>query len=639
MGRSTDWEIAMSMTVISTIMDGIQVENFTGGSSLLVTSTGQYIDEAGEAFTVSSEIGPAFEATVDGLVYGETTAFFVATNTLSSNFFINGTVEGGAQGFLLQSAATIVIGSQGAVNGGSGSGIEVDIGGVSITNAGALTSQSGSGINIESAAVGVNIANSGTLSSVSNDGSQMGLWNSGTITDGIADYSPNPDAFNTIANTGIVLGAVILGGGDTLSNSGAIEDGVFEQVPGAVPAVTNSGHIAGGIEFDSGTIDNSGDITDGILINSGMIDNSGDIAAPGSTEVAIQASGTAQLDIINSGHIVGSIQFGDGANTYDGSLGSIAGGAVLGGAGNDTLTGGAGTDVLDGGTGVDVLDGMGGNDALYDEGTQATIDGGDGNDVVVLGSVFNASDQIDGGAGKDTLLLFGAYSAGVVLGADTLTNVEKIVLSTGFSYNLTMNDNNVAAGARLVVDASTLGSSNSLKFNGAAESDGRFTITGGAGNDTLTGGAGNDVLTGNGGNNLFTGGMGADHIVSAGGHDHFIYNDASESTGVAHDVITGFNALEGKFDLDVTVTGINSEVTSGRLSTANFDANLATAIGSAQLAAGHAVQFTPTVGNLAGHTFLIVDANGAAGYQTGQDYVFDLVSATHLTSLATTDFI
>jgi hypothetical protein len=42
------------------------------------------------------------------------------------------------------------------------------------------------------------------------------------------------------------------------------------------------------------------------------------------------------------------------------------------------------------------------------------------------------------------------------------------------------------------------------------------------------------------------------------------------------------------------------------------------------------VLFTPDGGNLAGHTFLVVDVNGAAGYQAGQDYVFQLDSGTHL---------
>jgi hypothetical protein len=41
---------------------------------------------------------------------------------------------------------------------------------------------------------------------------------------------------------------------------------------------------------------------------------------------------------------------------------------------------------------------------------------------------------------------------------------------------------------------------------------------------------------------------------------------------------------------------------------------------------------------LAGHTFLIVDANGVAGYQSGEDYVFDVTGGA-TAGLATSVFI
>jgi hypothetical protein len=53
---------------------------------------------------------------------------------------------------------------------------------------------------------------------------------------------------------------------------------------------------------------------------------------------------------------------------------------------------------------------------------------------------------------------------------------------------------------------------------------------------------------------------------------------------------------------------------------------------------GHAVLFTPDGGTLAGHTFLVVDVNGMAGYQAGEDYVFQLESASNLASLSTSNF-
>ncbi len=71
---------------------------------------------------------------------------------------------------------------------------------------------------------------------------------------------------------------------------------------------------------------------------------------------------------------------------------------------------------------------------------------------------------------------------------------------------------------------------------------------------------------------------------------------------------------------------IDAEVTSGSINASHFDAKLAAAIGATQLHAGDAVLFTPTVGYLTGHTLLIVDHNGAAGYQAGADYVVDVTA-------------
>lgn len=162
--------------------------------------------------------------------------------------------------------------------------------------------------------------------------------------------------------------------------------------------------------------------------------------------------------------------------------------------GNDTFTGTAGADKF--------LIFQGGND---------TVTGNAGNDLFYLKSAFTAADTIDGGGNKDTVILAGDYTFGLVFNATTMTNVEILSLRAGNSYNLTTDDATVAAGARLFVDASALNSPNTLVFDGSAETDGRFKLTGGSGNDTLTGGAGNDLfdLT-RGGNDIAHGGGGAD---------------------------------------------------------------------------------------------------------------------------------
>ncbi len=77
----------------------------------------------------------------------------------------------------------------------------------------------------------------------------------------------------------------------------------------------------------------------------------------------------------------------------------------------------------------------------------------------------------------------------------------------------------------------------------------------------------------------------------------------------------------------------------GSLSTATFDTDLAAAVTASTLGDNHAVLYTPNAGTLSGQTFMIVDLNGTAGYQAGQDLVIDLTNTLHLTSLATGDFI
>jgi hypothetical protein len=41
------------------------------------------------------------------------------------------------------------------------------------------------------------------------------------------------------------------------------------------------------------------------------------------------------------------------------------------------------------------------------------------------------------------------------------------------------------------------------------------------------------------------------------------------------------------------------------------------------------VTFKPSSGDLAGRVFLIVDANAAAGYQAGEDYVMEMAAGSH----------
>jgi hypothetical protein len=598
------------------------------GDNYTLESSGSITYAAGTALTLS---GGDCVVSVFGGIYG-----------------VNGIVESNTG----TGANSVYIGTEGIVSGVSGVGIllfddnnfvtndgvvQGNVYGVELEGDGEMVSNNGhiAGTNRGVALVGAQsaITNTGTITGgegvVFNGASTVAadqLENSGTITannsnsesaDSIGVLDEN-HACNMIAdNSGTITGSrgIIFEGAsgliDSLNNSGVI-DGY-----GACAVEEEGGSPAGGAALavlNSGTISCAADaIIFGAESLGNTLDNSGTILGN------IVSDDSSTLAITNSGHIAGGIVFGDVDSSYDGTLGSVTG-WVNGGAGNDSLAGGAGQDKFDGGSGTD------------------TIDGNGGNDHIDMTSFFDPGDQIDGGSGRDVLSLNGDYSTIMVLGADTLTNVEKIVVATGFSYNFVTDDNTVAAGARLVVDASALTSTQKLSFNGSAETDGRFTITGGAGADVLTGGAGNDVFVGGLGKNVYDGGAGADHMTAGGNAEKFVYTDVSDSTSTVRDIITSFNVVNDQFDMDVTVAGIDTAVITGRLGAANFDTNLTAAL-SGHLLGGHAIVFAPTIGGLAGHTFLIVDANGVAGYQAGQDYVMELVGAGSLISLSTANFI
>jgi len=308
------------------------------------------------------------------------------------------------------------------------------------------------------------------------------------------------------------------------------------------------------------------------------------------------------------------------------------------GSGNDSITGGSGADILYGNGGNDVLNGGGGNDTLNPGTGTDRISGGNGDDTIEMGASLTAADAIDGGAGSDALNLNGNYSAGVTFGPATVTNVETIGVAAGYSYALTTNDATVAAGATLTVSALTLAATNTLRFTGSAESNGQFALAGGSGNDVLTGGHGDDRIAGNAGADTITGGQGADRLIGGTGADRFSYGAASDSTSTRHDAILDFDAAVDKIDTWFTVTGINTALTTGALNSGtNFDANLTTAIGS-HLAAHHAILFKPNSGSLSGTQFLIIDANGIAGYQAGADLVIELATPAHLSSLGVGTF-
>src|ERR1051325_7247353 len=104
------------------------------------------------------------------------------------------------------------------------------------------------------------------------------------------------------------------------------------------------------------------------------------------------------------------------------------------------FTGTSGDDDFTGTAVKDTFDmSQGGNDHVFGQG---------GKDQIYFGAAFTADDEIDGGVLTvhhkikvlATVELKGDYSAGVVFGTTTMTNVAHLVLDAGFSYNFTFND-------------------------------------------------------------------------------------------------------------------------------------------------------------------------------------------------------
>jgi Ca2+-binding RTX toxin-like protein len=357
--------------------------------------------------------------------------------------------------------------------------------------------------------------------------------------------------------------------------------------------------------------------------------------------------------VLGAGNLVGvetlsplsgsDTRFGDsGTNLYDYVITTVDANVTAGGkltinaaqliAGEDlTVDGSAETD----GT-FFIYGGRGGD----------TLIGGSGADVFFFGvERFAAGDRVNGGAGADIVVLRGDYS--VVFNADTFTNIETVTLMSAsdtrfasgglaYAYNVTTHDANVSGGATLTFNGAALRADETVVFNGAAETDGNFRLfggsgsdilTGGAGNDLVRGGAGNDQLNGGAGNDTLRGGLGSDRIEGGEGSDVLDYTAAAESTGTSYDSLVGLDFSSDKINLPITVTGWSGHVTQGSLSSASFDADLAAALDQ-PLQSSNAILFSASQGDLAGKSFLVVDADGDGNYQAGTDFVFELVSFT-----------
>jgi hypothetical protein len=186
-------------------------------------------------------------------------------------------------------------------------------------------------------------------------------------------------------------------------------------------------------------------------------------------------------------------------------------------------------------------------------------------DTISSTIAFLQNSTLTGGAGSDTITITGT-TGGTRSSAElaNITGFEVITLNnaTG-AISFTTNDANVATGSTLTingasnagVDANGALLTTAITVDASAETNGRLSVTGGAGHDSLTGGAGNDSLTGGAGNDSLTGNGGNDVIAGGDGNDTIVGNAAGA---------TGGNTLNGEAgDDSVTSAAATDSVDGG----------------------------------------------------------------------------
>jgi Ca2+-binding RTX toxin-like protein len=302
--------------------------------------------------------------------------------------------------------------------------------------------------------------------------------------------------------------------------------------------------------------------------------------------------------------------------------------------GNYLVFGSDGADVITGGQGDDIIHGGLNLDHIYTGGGHDTVFGGVENDRINVGNKLGAGDFIDGGTGRDTLE-FDGNSSGTVLDAETVTGIESLFFEAGHDYTVTFAEGLVRSfDEPIFVAAGNLLEDDVLNFNAKNVTEHGFSIVAGQGNDVVVGSREADVVAGR---------RGADTMTGGAGGDIFVWDEVEESLGGAFDTIKGFDAeadfLQPDFvNFDGTVDGVDAPVAQGKLNADNIHKGLKKAIGAFELGADHAVLFRPDEGSLAGKYFLIVDGNGAAGYQTNDDLVVQLANPKNIENLGIEDF-
>ncbi len=229
----------------------------------------------------------------------------------------------------------------------------------------------------------------------------------------------------------------------------------------------------------------------------------------------------------------------------------------------------------------------------------------------------------------------------------TFANTNATVTLANVPNNaITAKDTTVTSGKILKIDGSAiLTNTYALTFNGALESNGKFSVTGGAGSDVIIGGAGADTLNGGLGNDTITGGAGADVLTGGGGNDKFIIA-ATDSLNTALDTISDFTAgdiLQFAIPIISTVASTSADFstavsfTSAGITSTSLATDIAKAVAAQRVIdpnfwanTGDTIAVTLSGNSVAGSNVTYVVQNQATNstYDTAADTVVALLSAS-----------
>lgn len=232
--------------------------------------------------------------------------------------------------------------------------------------------------------------------------------------------------------------------------------------------------------------------------------NRGDDTVLGSAPGSDTLLGGQGNDLINATGFV-EATFGDGVTVLS-PTGSRVGG-------DDFLNGNLGNDSIFGGLGNDRIFGEGGDDYLQDSGGLANLlDGGDGNDRIVVANFFGGVSTLFGGNGDDRIFIGGVGLVDAGSGDDAVGFYSDE--AGGYAYVLLLGDgDDVCVG----VGATT-------------SSRDHLTIDGGAGNDLINAYDGSDSITGGAGEDTIDSWEGADTVAGGAGSDQFQYYGGETTT-------------------------------------------------------------------------------------------------------------